>query len=169
MPESSFSFSLRPARREDAGGLLRLITALADYEHLEPPDEGARARLVEDAFGPSPRIETWLAFVEGSDEPVAYAILFNTYSTFLARPTLYLEDLFVMPEHRKRGIGGALLRHVVALGHERGCGRVEWTALDWNVNAQQVYEQKAGAKRMKEWYLYRMTREDMARHLGIQE
>ena len=88
-------------------------------------------------------------------------ILVETYSSFLALPTLYLEDLFVLPERRKAGVGGSLLKKVVSLAHERGCGRVEWTALDWNVNAQQVYEQRIGAKRMSEWLLYRMTREDM--------
>ena len=74
----------------------------------------------------------------------------------------YIEDVFVLPERRKGGVGGSLLRQAVSLAHERGCGRVEWTALDWNVNAQQVYEQRMGAKRMSEWLLYRMTREDMA-------
>lgn len=160
------SFQLRPATPEDAAGLVNLIIALANFEELPPPDEEAQKRLAEHAFGETKYFEPWLAFVEDRTEPVAYAILFTTYSTFLAHPTLYLEDLFVLPEYRKQGIGGALLRKVVELADERGCGRVEWTALDWNVNAQQVYEQKVGARRMSEWYLYRMTRDDMARHLG---
>ena len=98
-------------------------------------------------------------------QPCGYMILVETYSSFLALPTLYLEDLFVLPERRKGGVGGALLKKVVSLAHARGCGRVEWTALDWNVNAQQVYEQRIGAKRMSEWLLYRMTRADMQRLL----
>lgn len=163
------SFQLRPATREDAPGLISLIIALAVFEELEPPDAAAQQRLVEHAFGERKYFEPWLAFVEGRTEPVAYAILFTTYSTFLAKPTLYLEDLFVLPEYRKQGIGGALLRNVVTLADERGCGRVEWTALDWNVNAQQVYEQKVGARRMSEWYLYRMTRKEIAQYLGKAE
>jgi GNAT superfamily N-acetyltransferase len=92
-------------------------------------------------------------------------ILVETYSSFLALPTLYIEDVFVLPEHRGAGVGGALLKKAASLAHERGCGRMEWTALDWNVNAQRVYEQRLGAKRMSEWFLYRMTREDLARYL----
>jgi len=96
--------------------------------------------------------------------PVGYALLLQTYSTFLAQPSLYLEDVFVLPEYRKRGIGKALLRHCVRTAFERGCGRMEWTCLDWNTNAQALYE-RMGARRMKEWYLYRMTRDAMARML----
>ncbi|RBP46184.1 acetyltransferase (GNAT) family protein [Roseimicrobium gellanilyticum] len=166
---SPSSFQLRPATREDAPGLISLIIALAKFEELEPPDAEAQQRLVEHAFGERKYFEPWLAFAEGHPEPVAYAILFTTYSTFLAKPTLYLEDLFVLPEYRKQGIGGALLRKVVELADERGCGRVEWTALDWNVNAQQVYEQKVGARRMSEWYLYRMTLKEIAKYLGKSE
>jgi GNAT superfamily N-acetyltransferase len=159
------SFHLRRAARADAENLIRLITALAEFENLEPPDAEAQARLIEDAFGPKPRFEAWLAFADGHREPVAYAILFETYSSFLARPTLYLEDVFVLPDFRQRGIGGALLRKTVELARERGCGRVEWTALDWNVNAQRDFEEKLGARRMSEWLLYRMTRGEMEAYL----
>ena len=152
---------LRPLAREYATAFCRLVVALAEFEELPPPDEAAQARLVEDALGAKPRIEVWLAFVNEDADPCGYMILVETYSSFLALPTLYLEDVFVLPERRKGGVGGALLKKVVSLAHERGCGRVEWTALDWNVNAQQVYEQRMGAKRMSEWFLYRMTREDM--------
>ncbi|WP_395747111.1 GNAT family N-acetyltransferase [Prosthecobacter sp.] len=152
---------LRPLTREHAPAFCRLVIALAEFEKLPPPDETAQARLVEDALGAKPRIEVWLAFIDQDIAPCGYMILVETYSSFLALPTLYLEDLFVLPERRKMGVGGALLKKVVSLAHERGCGRVEWTALDWNVNAQQVYEQRIGAKKMSEWLLYRMTREDM--------
>lgn len=154
---------IRRAERTDAETLIGLITALAEFEHLPPPDADAQARLIEHGFGPAPKFEAYLA--ESDGVPVGYAFLFETYSTFLARPTLYLEDLFVLPEYRRRGIGKALLRFCIALAHERGCGRMEWTCLDWNVNAQQVYE-GLGAKRMAEWYLYRLTREAMAAHLA---
>jgi GNAT superfamily N-acetyltransferase len=126
--------SIRRAGPEDADTLLELIRALAEYEHLEPPDEGARARLVEHGFGPRPMFEAFLAEVEGA--AVGYVIVFETYSTFLARPSLFLEDLFVRPEARRRGIGSALLRHLAAEAVARGCGRMEWAVLDWNELAQ---------------------------------
>jgi len=162
---AELQIELRLLAREHAEAFCRLVTALAEFERLPPPDEAAQKRLVKDALGEKPRIEVWLAFVNEDTEPCGYMILVETYSSFLALPTLYLEDLFVLPERRKGGVGGALLKKVVSLAHERGCGRVEWTALDWNVNAQQVYEQRIGAKRMSEWLLYRMTREDMQRLL----
>jgi GNAT superfamily N-acetyltransferase len=160
------SFRVRRGTRADAPSLLKLVKALADFEKLDSPDEAAQARLIEHAFGEKPRIEVWLAEADDAAAPVAYAIFFETYSSFLAQPTLYIEDIFVEVEHRQRGIGSALLRKAVELAHERGCGRVEWTALDWNVNAQKVYEQKLGARRMSEWYLYRMTRVEMEKFLG---
>ena len=158
--------TLRRATRADATALLQLICALAEFENLEPPDVEAQQRLLEDAFGEHPRIETWLAFVEGRTEAVGYAIVLETYSSFLARATLYLEDVFVLPEFRNQGIGSAFLRHCVTLAHERGCGRMEWTCLDWNARAQRVYEDKLGAQRMSEWYLYRLTRPAMEKYLS---
>jgi GNAT superfamily N-acetyltransferase len=146
---------LRRAQLADAPALLRLIVALAEFEKLAPPDTAAQQRLVADGFGPHPRFEPWLAFWEQLPEPVAYAVVFETYSTFEAAPTLYLEDIFVLPEYRKRGIGSALLRHCVRLATERGCARMEWTCLDWNTRAQRTYEQ-LGARRLDEWVLYRL-------------
>jgi GNAT superfamily N-acetyltransferase len=159
------AISIRQAQRADAAALFRLIVALAEYEKLEPPDAAAQTRLVEDGFGDRPRFEVWLAFIEGRSEPIGYAFLFESYSSFLAQSTLYLEDLFVLPEFRGRGAGKALLRHCVGLARDRGCGRMEWTCLDWNTKAQCVYE-AMGAKRMKEWWLYRMTRPEMEAYLG---
>lgn len=160
------SIRLQPLTHEHAAAFCQLVLALAEFEKLPPPDAAAQARLVEDALGARPRIEVWLAFVDEAAAPCGYSIFVETYSSFLALPTLYIEDVFVLTEHRRRGVGGALLRKAVSLAHERGCGRVEWTALDWNVNARQVYEQRMGATRLSEWLLYRMTREDMARHLS---
>jgi len=151
--------SIRPARKADAPVLLELIIALADFEKLTPPDADAQRRLIADGFGEHPRFESWLGLWQGT--AVGYAITFETYSSFLARPTLYLEDIFVRPEFRGRGIGSALLRHLIGTAHERGCGRMEWTCLDWNIKAQETYE-RLGAQRMKEWFLYRLTRESMA-------
>ncbi len=155
---ASLPITIRRATREDAPQLLRLIRALADFEKLDPPTPEAEARIVEHGFETDPpKFEVWLAFVPESAEPIAYSFLFETYSSFLAKPTLYLEDLFVEESHRNRGVGRALLDHTLQLAKERSCGRVEWTALDWNVNAQRVYEDKVGAQRMKEWFLYRKT------------
>ena len=158
------NITLRRAGRADAEAVLGLIIALAEFEDLPPPDAGAQARLIEHGFGDVPKFEVMLAEVDGAVGPVGYALLLQTYSTFLAQPTLYLEDVFVLSEYRKRGIGKALLRHCVRTAFERGCGRMEWTCLDWNTNAQALYE-RMGARRMKEWYLYRMTRDAMARML----
>lgn len=153
---STTPITIRKAARADADALLALITALADFEHLPPPDADAQARLVADGFGEHPRYEAFLAFMGDAQAPIGYAFTFETYSTFLARPTLYLEDLFVLPDCRKQGVGGALLRFLTALARERGCGRMEWTCLDWNTNAQAVYS-KMGAHVMDEWLLYRLT------------
>lgn len=158
------NITLRRAERADAEAVIGLIVALAEFENLPPPNDEARARLIEHGFGDNPKFEVMLAEVEGAPGPVGYALLLQTYSTFLAQPSLYLEDVFVLPEYRKRGIGKALLRHCVRTAFERGCGRMEWTCLDWNTNAQALYE-RMGARRMKEWYLYRMTRDAMARML----
>jgi GNAT superfamily N-acetyltransferase len=125
---------------------------------LTPPDAAAQQRLIADGFGERARFETWLAFTDASPEPVGYALIFETYSSFLARPSLYLEDIFVLPEYRGHGIGSALLRHCIGLAKERGCGRVEWTCLDWNTKAQCVYE-KLGAERLSQWFLYRLDRD----------
>jgi GNAT superfamily N-acetyltransferase len=151
------AFSFRRAEAADAPALISLICALADFEKLTPPDADAQARLAADGFGEKPRFEAWLAIVPERGEPVGYALLFETYSTFLARPTLYLEDIFVLPDFRGRGIGSAFLEHCIALARERGCGRMEWTCLDWNTKAQSVYECKVGATRMSEWLLYRLS------------
>jgi GNAT superfamily N-acetyltransferase len=148
------SITIRPAGPQDADTLLELIEALAHYEHLEPPDAEARARLVEHGFGSNPRFETFLAECDGV--AVGYALVFETYSTFLARPTLYLEDLFVRPEARRRGAGTALLRFLAREAVARGCGRMEWTVLDWNELAQGVYR-KLGARQLEEWRLCRLT------------
>jgi len=150
---------IRRAERQDADSLLELITALAHYEQLDPPNEGARARLIEDGWGERPKYEAWLAEVDG--HAVGYAILFETYSTFLARPTLYLEDIFLLPEYRGRGIGDALFRRISRLVRERDCGRMEWVCLDWNRAGLRFYE-KIGARHMTEWLTFRLLPEQIA-------
>ena len=155
------SVTLRRALRTDGPALVRLICSLAEFEHLPGPDAEAQVRLIEDGFGERPRFEAWLAFVQESPDPIGYAIIFETYSTFQARPTLYLEDIFVLPAYRRRGAGSELLRHCIRLAHERGCGRMEWICLDWNTKAQLIYE-GLGAQRRSEWVLYRLPHEKLA-------
>ena len=143
---------LTPDRFDD---FVRLIQALADYEHLAPPDAAAFARLRADAFAIPPRFEAALVLDEAA-RPVAYAIWFETYSSFLAKPTMFLEDLFVLENARGSGAGGKLFEFVRKLGEERGCGRMDWNVLDWNTPARDFYHRR-NAQWMKEWLLYRLT------------
>ncbi len=152
------SISIRPATAADADTLLGLIDALADYEHLPRPDAEARGRLVDHAFGEKPFFRAVL--IESEGRPVGYAVYFFTYSTFLARPSLYLEDIFVLPEDREHGCGTALMRHLARVALDAGCGRMEWQVLDWNEPAIRFYE-RLGARRLQEWLPYRMTREEL--------
>ena len=159
------AFRLRRATRADAPALIELIVALAQFEKIPAPTAAEQQRLIEHGFGDRPRFEAWLAFWADLPKPVGYAVLLETYSTFHASPTLYLEDLFVSPPYRRRGIGSALLRHCIQLAHERGCERMEWTCLDWNTKAQAGYE-RIGARHLSEWYLYRLTRDGMEKFLA---
>src|SRR3954452_1513327 len=122
-------FTLRAARRKDTPELLRLIHALAVYEKLEHMAVGTPAQLDAALFGARPAAEAVMA--ERGGRAVGFALFFTTFSTFLCRPGIYLEDLFVEPGHRGLGIGKALLRHLAALAVERDCGRLEWRVLDW--------------------------------------
>jgi GNAT superfamily N-acetyltransferase len=134
---------------------ISLINALAEYEHLVPPNAAAVERLRRDAFGPQPRFEVALAIDDGG-RAVGYATWFHTYSTFLAKPSMYLEDLFVLEDARKSGAGSALFEHVRTLGEQRACGRMEWQVLDWNTLAREFYERRQ-ATWMKDWLVYRIT------------
>ncbi|MDB5079172.1 MAG: GCN5-related N-acetyltransferase [Chloroflexi bacterium] len=151
---------VRQARKQDVDTVLSLIAALADFEELPRPDEEARTRMTEHGFGAQPKFEVFLAEIEG--KAVGYTISFETYSTFLARPTFYLEDLFVLPEYRKQKAGLALFKNCVRLARQRECGRMDWQVLDWNENAINFYD-RLGAKRLKEWQPYRLGMDDLAR------
>ena len=150
---------VRKAKPEDADTILRLIDALADYEHLAPPDAAAKKRLVHDMFGERPRIEPFLCDIDGV--AAGYALVFESYSSFLALPTLYLEDLFVLPAYRHSGTGAALFLAMTREATSRGCGRMEWTVLDWNSLALQFY-QRFEAVQMNEWKLFRLTAVQLA-------
>ncbi|HEV3165253.1 MAG TPA: GNAT family N-acetyltransferase [Isosphaeraceae bacterium] len=146
--------TIRPGRHDDAETLVNLIRALAVYEKLEAYAQATPDSFRQHLFGPHPCAETLLAEVAG--EPVGFALFFPTYSTFRGQPGLYLEDVFVQAEHRGRGIGKALLAAVARIAIERGCGRVEWSVLDWNAPAIGFYR-SLGAEPMDEWTVYRVT------------
>ena len=155
---------IRPATAADTPLILALIRGLADYEKLSgevtATEEQLRATLFP-AEG-APVAHCLLAFTDGG-APAGFALYFFNYSTFLAKPGLYLEDLFVQPEFRGLGIGKALLLHLAKLANTRGCGRMEWSVLDWNTPAIEFYE-SLGARRMREWQICRLTGESLARY-----
>ena len=147
-------FLIRAAAASDVGEILRLIRELAVYEKLEHMAVGTETLLGEALFGARPSAEALVA--ERSGRAVGFALYFATFSTFLCKPGIYLEDLFVEPAHRGAGIGKALLRELAALAVARGCGRFEWRVLDWNTPSIRFYE-SLGATLMPEWELVRMT------------
>lgn len=151
---------IRPATPADIPAIIQLIRALSDYEKLSDQVVVNEAQLREHLFGPRPYAEVLLA--EEASQVVGYALFFHTYSTFLGRPSLYLEDLFVLPEHRGRGHGKGMLARLAQLAVERGCGRFEWMVLDWNTPAIQFYE-ALGAVVAPEWKLCRMTGDALRR------
>lgn len=156
----SSSSRIRFAQREDIPTILSLIHALAEYERAPHEVIATEGQLAETLFGPHPSAEVLL--VEENREPVGFALFFHNYSTWMGRPGLYLEDLFVRPEKRGRGYGRALLMRLAQIARERDCGRMEWAVLDWNEPAIQFYR-KLGARPNEEWTIYRLTREGIAR------
>lgn len=152
------SISLRPAAREDVPVVARLIRDLAEYERLTHECFADETALEGHLFGPRPYAEVLIAEVDG--EPAGFALFFHNYSTFLTRPGIYLEDLFVVPAWRGLGLGRRLLAALAALAVERGCGRLEWSVLKWNSPAIGFYE-RLGAVPMEEWQVYRLTGEPL--------
>ena len=150
---------IEPATAHDAALILRFITALAVYEKLEHQVVATEETLCETLFGSAPAAHVVIARVV--DEAAGFALWFYNYSTFLARPGLYLEDLFVLPEWRGYGVGTALLAHLAAKALTRGCGRMEWSVLDWNEPAIGFYR-TLGAQVMEEWRICRLTGETLA-------
>lgn len=145
---------IRPATPADTPTICHLIRALADYERLADKVVFDEGRLREHLFGPRPYAEVLLA--EEAGAVVGFALFFHTYSTFLGQPSLYLEDLFVRPEHRGHGHGKALLAALAKLAVERDCGRLEWSVLNWNEPAIGFYR-SLGAVPIDEWTFYRLT------------
>jgi GNAT superfamily N-acetyltransferase len=154
------TLSTRPATEADVSILLQLIHELADYEHLTHEVVATEASLRATLFGAGRVAEALLGCVDGV--PVGMAIFFQNYSTFLAKPGLYLEDLYVQPAHRGCGLGKALIQAVASVAVARGCGRYEWTVLDWNQPAIAFY-QSLGAEMKSDWRIMRVTGDALAK------
>lgn len=148
------SLTIRIGERADVPVIEELIRGLARYERLEHEVETTPERLEKTLFGPRRYAETLIAEEDG--EAVGFALFFHNYSTFLAKPGVYLEDLFVRDSHRGKGVGKALLVRLAAIAVERECGRLEWAVLDWNKDAIGFYE-RLGAKPNSDWTVYRLT------------
>lgn len=160
MSATTSSASIRPARPGDEETLVALIRELAVYERLEHQAQASPSHLARDLFGPRPFAEALIAEVGG--QPVGFALYFFTYSTFRGQPSLYLEDVFVQPEHRGRGLGKAMLAQLAARAVEQGCGRMEWSVLDWNEPSIGFYR-SIGARPMDDWTVYRLDDEPLRR------
>ena len=154
------NFAIRTTTHADIPVILSLIRELAEYERAPDAVVATEASLREVLFGERPSAEVLLA-LEG-DRPVGFAVYFFSFSTWLGRPGLYLEDLFVRPAERMKGYGRALLERLAQIAQERGCGRMEWAVLDWNDPAIQFYK-KLGAIPMTEWTVFRLTQEGIAK------
>lgn len=159
-PRAAPPCRIRPAREEDVPLVLALIRELAEYERMADDVTATEADIRQALFGPAPSAEAVIATVD--DTPAGFALFFHNFSTFAARRGLYLEDLYVRPDHRGRGIGRALLRHLARLARERSCHRFEWSVLDWNALAIRSYR-RAGAVAMDDWTVYRLTGAALAR------
>jgi GNAT superfamily N-acetyltransferase len=158
---TSPAFTLRAAEPRDVPAIVGLIGELADFEKLTHLMQATPETLAPHLFGPKPVAEAWVA--EMADGSIgAFALCFTNFSTFLAKPGLYLEDLYVRPAHRGAGIGQAMLKHLGGIANERGCGRFEWSVLDWNENAIRLYE-KMGATVMPDWRICRVTGDALAK------
>jgi GNAT superfamily N-acetyltransferase len=155
---------IRPAVRADAALIHRFISDLAEYERLSHEVVATPGRLAATLFGSPPGAEVVIA--EWRGEPAGFALFFPNYSTFLAQPGMYLEDLFVRPECRGRGIGKALLAHLASLAVERGYGRLDWSVLDWNEPAIEFYR-SIGARGLEDWTQYRLDGDALRKMAGM--
>jgi len=150
--------SIRPATPQDARLILEFIRDLAEYERAPDAAVATESDLLRDGFGPNPKFHCVIAEWEGA--PAGFAFYFYNYSTWQGRPGLYLEDLFVRPQYREKGIGKALLIHLAQVAVRENCGRFQWQVLDWNTPAIQFYE-SLGARKLTEWLTMRVEGEDI--------
>ena len=149
---------IRPGEKPDVPVIAELIRGLARFERLEDQVTMTEEKLTRSLFGDRPYAETLIA--EDDGKPVGFALFFHNFSTFLGRPGLYLEDLFVLPEGRGKGVGRKLLERLAQVAVERDCGRLEWAVLDWNKDAIRFYE-RLGARPNEDWTTYRLTGEPL--------
>ncbi|HUO11013.1 MAG TPA: GNAT family N-acetyltransferase [Phycisphaerae bacterium] len=149
---------IRPARESDVPAILSLIRELAEYEKLTHACVASTEHFIQHLFGPNPAAEAMVAEVDG--RTIGYAIWFRTFSTFLGRPGIYLEDVYVQPAHRGKGIGKAFLKHLARLAVERNYGRIEWSVLTWNEPSIGFYK-SLGAQPLDEWKMMRLTGEEL--------
>jgi GNAT superfamily N-acetyltransferase len=156
-------FSIKPATKKDVPVILAFIRKLADYERLSHEVVASEELLRRTIFGQRRTAEVAIGYFK--NEPVGFVLFFYNFSTFLGRPGIYIEDLFVEERYRRRGFGGALLAYVAKLAVARGCGRLEWSVLDWNEPAINFYK-KLGARPMDEWTVFRVTDESLNRLAG---
>lgn len=163
--QHSDPLTIRAAAREDCGLILQFITELAEYEKLALEVSATCEDLERTLFGDNPSANVLIA--EWGEQSAGFALYFNNYSTFLARPGIYLEDLFVRPDFRGRGIGLALLKHLASLVLEQGGGRLDWWVLNWNQPAIDFYE-RIGARGMKEWMPMRLDGDALKKLAGTQ-
>jgi GNAT superfamily N-acetyltransferase len=154
------TITISPAVTSDVPTILSFIRKLAEYEKLSYEIRATEELLRDHLFGTRPGAEVILARIEG--ESVGFALFFPTFSTFLGKPGIWLEDLFVLEEHRSKGVGRALLQRVAAIALQRNCGRLEWNVLDWNEPAIRFYR-KLGAQPMGDWTTQRLTGEALAK------
>jgi len=154
MPEAQHKIEIRPAVPADIPLILSLIRELAEYEQMLNQCIPTPELLHDNLFGAKPKAEARIGLLDG--KPVGFALFFHNFSTFLARPGIYLEDIYVQPAARGKGVGQALLKDVARIAVERNCGRLEWSVLDWNEPSIQFYK-AMGAVPMSEWTVYRVT------------
>ncbi|MDX1582383.1 MAG: GNAT family N-acetyltransferase [Thermoanaerobaculia bacterium] len=155
--------SIRPATRADKRSFIELVEAHAAFEKMPPLTPEAKERLLHDGFGDHRRYSAFLAAMDGRD--VGYAITYEAYSSFLARPVFYLEDIFVYSEARGKGFGGTMFQYLVEEAVDRGCARMEWMVIDWNENAIRFYERR-GARQLSEWHSYRLEEDQLKKLAG---
>jgi GNAT superfamily N-acetyltransferase len=156
MDKEDTALVIQQVNEEIFGDFLSLIDKLAEYENLVPPNQEARRRLRIDCLSDKPKYQAFIGKI--GNKCVAYIIYFFTYSSFLGLPTLYLEDIFVLEEHRRQGVGKRMFEHLKEIAKLEGCCRIDFTVLKWNKSAQEFYE-KNKAKRV-DWFLYRLVKED---------
>lgn len=164
--DADAAIEITPATPADVPLILLLINELADYEKLRHESVATEASIQQALFGATPRAESIIARLAG--EPAGFALFFHNFSTFLGKPGLYLEDLFVRPAYRGRAVGKALLRQLAALAVARDCGRFQWQVLDWNQPARDFYE-RLGAQADAAWVNYQMTGAALRRFAGTGE